>query len=417
MNLFKKILSILILLIGVIGFSQTQEELERKKEKLQKEISEKQKELTNVKDKEKSVKKLLTLQQEKIALKEKLINTTSYQTKIIGDNIYKNQRNINQLRDDLRKLKKDYASMILKSYKTRSTQSRAMFLLSAENFKQAYKRLQYMKQYSSYRKMQGLEIKEKTSKLNHSVEKLSTQKKEKETVLEQEERVKRDLVKEKLDQEKIANALKKSKAQIAAEISKKQKETKKIDAQIKKLIRDAIAKANREAAAAKAKANPSTTTKADTKAIESSAKIVLTPEGQLISDNFKANKGRLPWPVEKGAITMGYGKQKHPVYNLTIENSGLEITTETGSNARAVFGGVVTSVAVLSPLVKAVFVQHGDYFTVYQNLTTVNVAVGDKVSAKQVLGKIRTQPDGKTVLKFMITQNENYNNPESWISR
>uniref|UniRef100_UPI003751CB81 murein hydrolase activator EnvC family protein n=1 Tax=Flavobacterium sp. TaxID=239 RepID=UPI003751CB81 len=232
-----------------------------------------------------------------------------------------------------------------------------------------------------------------------------------------QEKQKQDLVKEKIEQEKIANSLNKSKKQITAEIKKKQQETKKIDAQINKLIRDAIAEANRKAAAAKAKANPKTTTAAETKAIESSTKIILTPAGKVVSDNFKANKGNLPWPVEKGAITLGYGDQPHPVYkSLVIHNSGIEITTESGANARAVFGGEVTKVIKISPLNIAVFIQHGDYFTVYQNLSSVTVNAGDKVSIKQSLGKIRTNGEGKTIIKFMISQNTTYNNPQSWLN-
>jgi septal ring factor EnvC (AmiA/AmiB activator) len=291
-------------------------------------------------------------------------------------------------------------------------------MLSSENFLQAYKRLQYMKQYSSYRKMQGIEIKDKTDKLAEYNLKLSGQKTEKEKLLAEQEKQRQDLEKEKQEQEKIANSLKKNKKQITAEIKKKQQEYRKIDAQIQKLIRDAIVEANRKAAVAKAKANPKTTTAAETKKIETSTKIVLTPEGQLVSNNFKANKGRLPWPVEKGTITLGYGDQPHPVYkSLIIHNSGLEITTESGSNARAVFSGEVTKVIVISPLNKAVCVQHGDYFTIYQNLGSVNVSAGDKVSTKQVLGKVRTNAEGKTVLKFMISQNTTYTNPSQWISR
>lgn len=410
---------IIVLLFTQIGFSQTQEELERRKIKLQLEIREKEKMLQDVRKKEKSVTTLLTLQKEKIGLKEKLITTTEKQSKVLGDNMYRNQKSINQLKSELSKLKKDYAQMIVKSYKSRSTQSRAMFILSAENFSQAYKRFQYMKQYSSYRKMQGEEISDKTDKLQGFNEKLNVQKSEKEKLIDEQEKQKQDLEKEKQEQEKIANSLKKDKKQIAAEISKRQKEYRRIDAQIQKLIRDAIAEANRKAAAAKAKANPkSTTTAADTKAIESSAKIVLTPEGKIISDNFKANKGRLPWPVEKGVITLGFGKQPHPVYpSLVVQNSGIEITTDSGSNARAVFSGEVTKVIQISPTTRAVCVQHGDYFTVYQNLSSVNVSAGDKVTAKQNLGKIKSNSDGKTVLKFMISQNTTYANPSSWISR
>jgi murein hydrolase activator len=417
--MFKFRYTLFFLFIAAFAFAQpNQEELERKKEKLLKEIQEKEAQLQSVRSKEKSVGKLLQIQKEKIGLKQSLINTTEKQAKLLSNNIYLNQREVNKLNKELKVLKEDYVEMIVKSYKSRSTQSRAMFLLSSEDFSQAYKRLQYMKQYASYRKMQGEEIKRKTTELNDYNAKLSGQKTEKEKLLAEQEKQRQELVKEKLDQEKIANSLKKDKKQITAEIKKKQQETKRIDAQIQKLIRDAIAEANRKAAAANAKANPKTTTAAETKAIESSTKIVLTPEGKLISDNFKANKGRLPWPVAKGAITLGYGNQSHPVYkSLVVHNSGIEITTESGADARAVFAGEVTKVIVISPLNKAVCVQHGDYFTVYQNLGTVNVSAGDKVTAKQSLGKIRTSADGKTVLKFMVSQNTTYANPQQWISQ
>ena len=415
----KKFITVLFILLTSWAWSQhTQEELEQRKAKIQQEIQEKQKMLDEVKGKEKSVVKLLSLQKEKIGLKEKLINTTSKQTKLLSNDMYINQVQINKLKKDLTILKEDYAEMIVKSYKSRSQQSRVMFLLSSESFLQAYKRLQYMKQYSSYRRMQGEEIKDKTQKLADYNLKLSGQKTEKEKLLAEQEKQRADLEKEKQEQERIANSLKKDKKQIAAEIKKKQQETKKIDAQIQKIIRDAIAEANRKAAAAKVKANPKTTTVAETKRIEESTKIVLTPEGQLISNNFKANKGRLPWPVEKGVITLGYGDQPHPVYKtLIIHNSGVEITTESGANARAVFGGEVTKVIVISPLNKAVCVQHGDYFTIYQNLSSVSVSAGDRVSTKQNLGKIRTNAEGKTILKFLISQNTTYTNPTMWLNK
>ncbi len=415
----KYITTFIFIFFSALAWSQpNQEELERKKAKIQEEIQQKEIMLQEVRKKEKSVSKLLQLQKEKIGLKESLINTTEKQTKLLSNNIYTNQKEVNKLNKELKELKEDYAEMIVKSYKSRSTQSRAMFLLSSENFLQAYKRLQYMKQYSSYRKMQGQAIKETTTKLKNYNAKLSGQKTEKELVLAEQEKQRQDLVKEKQDQEKIANSLKKSKNQIASEIKKKQQETRKIDGQIQKLIRDAIAAANKKAAAANAKANPKTATAADKKAIESSTKIVLTPEGQIISDNFKANKGRLPWPVERGAITLGYGNQSHPVYkSLVVHNSGIEISTDGGANARSVFAGEVTQVQMITPVKKAVLIKHGDFFTIYQNLSSVNVQVGDKVTAKQVLGKIRTDAEGKTILKFMISQNTTYANPTLWISK
>lgn len=394
----------------------TQEELEQRKIKIQLEIQEKEKLLQSVKTKEKSVVSQLMIQKEKIGLKEKLIKTTEKQTKLLSNDIYINQLKINQLNRDLEKLRKDYSEMIVKSYKSRSEQSRAMFLLSSQNFLQAYKRAQYMKQYASYRKMQGEEIKGKTTQLVAYNEKIGAQKSEKEKLIAENEKEKQALVKEKQEQEKIANQIKKEKGKITAEIKKKQAETKKIDAQIKKMIRESIAAANRKTAAANVKANPKITA-AEKKAIETSTKIVLTPEGKIVSDNFKANKGRLPWPVEKGAISLGYGNQPHPVFKtLEVHNSGIEISTESGASARAVFAGEVTQVQQISPLKKAVSVKHGDFFTIYQNLSSVNVQVGDKVSAKQSLGKIRTDADGRTVLKFLVSQNSTLFNPTTWLS-
>lgn len=414
-----KIATLFFIFLTSLAWGQlTQEELEQRKNKIQQEILEKERMLQEVRGKEKSVTKLLQIQKEKIGLKQKLISTTEKQAKLLSNNMYINQVEINKLKKELVILKEDYAEMIVKSYKSRSQQSRAMFLLSSENFLQAYKRLQYMKQYSSYRKMQGNEIKDKSVQLAEHNAKLSGQKTEKEKLLAEQEKQRADLEKEKQEQEKIANSLKKDKKQIIAEIKKKQQESKKIDAQIQKMIRDAIAEANKKAAAAKVKANPKTTTAAETKKIEESTKIMLTPEGQLISNNFKANKGSLNWPVEKGAITLGFGDQPHPVYkSLTIHNSGVEITTEAGASARAVFGGEVTKVIITSPLTKLVCVQHGDFFTVYQNLSSVNVSAGDKVSAKQTIGKIRTNAEGKTILKFTISQNASFVNPMQWLKR
>jgi septal ring factor EnvC (AmiA/AmiB activator) len=240
------------------------------------------------------------------------------------------------------------------------------------------------------------------------------------------------LLKEKKIQQKLVDSIKKDKKKITAEIKKKQLEARAIDRQIDRLIREAIAEANRKAAleAAMKKAEASAKAgetkeeiKKRAKAIVSaapavsSAKIVLTPEDKILADNFKANKGKLPWPSEKGFVSLRYGDQPHPQFSsLMIHNSGVEITTEQGATARAVFAGEVTSVIVLSPVNKAVMVQHGDYFTVYQNLSSVFVSKGDKVSIKQSLGKIRTSGEtGKTVLKFIISQNQTYYNPASWI--
>ncbi|HEY0047030.1 MAG TPA: peptidoglycan DD-metalloendopeptidase family protein [Flavobacterium sp.] len=410
---------IFILLSGAAYCQPSQQEkLEAKKAQIQREIAENQRFLKTVRTKEKTATNELILQKREIKLKETLINTTEKQRRLVENDMYINQVQINRLKKELEDLREDYAEMIRKSYKSRSMQSRAMFLLSSENFLQAYKRAQYMKQYTSYRKAQGDEIVEKARQLMTFNNKLNVQKTEKQKLIEENRKERQLLEKQRQEQEKLVNTILKDKKKITAEIKKKQQETKAIDRQIDKLIREAIAAANRKTAAAAAKASPGKTTAAAKAANTSVNKIVLTPEGQLIANNFKANKGKLPWPTEKGFISLGYGDQPHPVHkSLVVHNSGLEISTDPGADARAVFGGEVSSIMVLSPVNKAVMIQHGDFFTVYQNLSSVSVSKGDKVSTKQKIGKIRTNGDtGKTTLKFLILQNTIYNNPQSWLS-
>ena len=429
----KFIFSLLIICVtsSIWGQEDQQQKLEERKAQIQKEIRENEELLQETKKKEKSVTNIIVIQASKIKLKEKLINTTEKQTKLLSNDMYINQLQINRLKRELEILKEDYAAMIVKSYKSRSEQSRAMFLLSSENFLQAYKRAQYMKQYASYRKTQGIEIKGKSEELTVYNGKLVVQKTAKQKLIEENEIERLALQKEKQEQEILVNSIKKDKKKIIAEIKKKQQETKAIDQKIERLIREAIAEANRKAAEVNRKAaeasrkatpnNVKIPTKeavvAETKAIESSSKIVLTAEGKIIADNFRANKGRLPWPVEKGSVYSAYGEHPHPEFKtLTIKNSGVDIETEKGANARAVFGGIVTSVMVFSPVNTAVMIQHGDFFTVYQNLSSVSVSKGDKVSIKQTIGRVRTNGDtGKTIIKFTISQNTTYSNPSGWL--
>ena len=422
----KYFLSLLFVCLTATMWSQSQQEkLEQRKAQIQREIRDNEKMLQNVKSKEKSAMNVFLIQKNKIRLKENLINTTEKQTRLLADDMYRNQLRINKLNRELDILKEDYAKKIVNSYKSRSEQSRAMFILSSENFLQAYKRAQYLKQYTSFRKSQGEEINKKSTELRSINEKLKLQKIAKQKLLEENKKQRLALVKEKQEQEKLVNSIKKDKNKIVSDIRKKQRESKTIDAQINRLIREAIVEANRKAAAERAKAaasgdksNSGTKTATVSRGSVSSSRIEMTPEDKVIADNFKANRGKLPWPVEKGFVSLGYGDQAHPIYNtLVVHNSGVEITTNEGANARAVFAGVVSRIWLITPANKAVMIQHGDYFTVYQNLSSVSVSSGEKVSIKQSLGRIRTSGDtGKTVLKFIISQNTTYMNPQGWLA-
>ncbi|MQP25069.1 peptidoglycan DD-metalloendopeptidase family protein [Flavobacterium sp. LMO8] len=387
-----------------------QQKLEARKAQILKEISENKSRLESEKKKEKSVLKQITQQNGLISLRQNLINTTAKQTRILTDDIYLTQLEMNKLNRELKVLREDYKKMIVKSYKSRNEQSRIMFVLSSENFLQAYKRIQYMKQYAGFRKMQGEEIKEKQKKLVEAEKRLTESKKEKEIVLEQTEKEKQELEQEKKEQERLAKIIQKDKKKYSAEIDKKQKEAKDIDKKIKKIIADEIAAANKKNAAKTGKAAPKTGTAA-------TSKFVLSAEGKVVSDNFKANKGKLPWPVVDGYISLKHGDQPHPVHkNLTIHNSGVEISTKPGASARAVFGGKVLQVQVISANNKAVYIQHGDFITVYLNLSSVSVSKGQKVTIKQNIGKIHTDSSGSAVIKFLVLQNTTTLNPESWLN-
>ena len=406
MNRLFLIFSFLLATFIMVAQPSKQEKLEQQKAQLQKEIAAFKNLYNQEKKKEKSAANQLSEQKARIRLSEKLIATTSQQKKLLENDIYKNQKQINTLNKELEVLKDDYAKMIVKSYKSRNDKSRIMFILSSQNFLQAYKRIQYMKQYASFRKMQGDEITAKQKQLTIAKNKLETNKKEKEKVIAENEAEKKELEAQKKDQEKLVKELQKNKKKYLAEINKKQKESKAIDSQIKKLIAEAIAAANKKNAA-----------KTGTKTTTSSSKFVLTAEGKIVSDNFKANKGKLPWPVEKGYLQQGFGNYADPVYKgVTHINNAVEVAAEPGSYARAVFDGEVLRVQLLKGSNrKTVYIQHGDFITIYHNLDTVSVKEGQKITIKQNIGKIHTDNSGKAVLKFYINQNTTTLNPQHWI--
>lgn len=397
---------VLILCVFTTSISWGQEEekqrkLEAEKARLLEELRVQDQLLTTQKKKEKSVTKIVGQQNVKINLQEKLIKVNAKQAKVLGNSMYINQVSVNNLKKDLTNLKEDYAEMIVKSYKSRSEQSKAMFLLSSENFLQAYKRAQYMKQYSNFRHMQGEEIKAKTADLEKYNAKLNVQKQEKVKLIAESEKEKQELEKEKQEQQRLLNSIKKDKGKIIAEIRKKQKEAKAIDRQIDRLIRESIAAANKK-----------------TGNTTNSTTFVLTPEAKELANDFKSNRGRLPWPVEKGLLTKKFGRQPHPLEpSIMIESSGIEISSEKGAKARAVFSGEVSEVQAAPNGTATIVIRHGDYITTYSNIGRVFVKKGDKVTTKQQLGELHFNTfTNKAILKFLIYQNITKLNPQSWIN-
>jgi len=358
--------------------------------------------LSNTKRKEQNLLLDLVDLNGKIKTSEELISVMAKEDKELANEIYLNQLEINKNKRNIEALKKDYADMIYKSYKSKSQNSRIMFLLSSENFFQAYKRFQYMKQYTTFRKLQGEEIQQRTIELQALTDSLKVKKVNKESLLKEKKKEQLTIENEKKDQQNLLSQVKQKENKYNKQIRRFLREEKKINAQIDKIIKDAIAASNKKSG------NTSST---------SSTTFALTAEAKELASQFVSNKGKLPWPVDKGFVSMYYGKQRHPIVRTaTIQSNGVRITTDKGSKARAVFNGTVLAVQVMSGNKKAVLIQHGNYITVYKNLENVSVSSGDKVKTKEEIGTIFTDKvTGKTILSFVLSKNTTTENPKTWI--
>ncbi|MGB5205991.1 MAG: peptidoglycan DD-metalloendopeptidase family protein [Eudoraea sp.] len=398
------ILFIIFVLLSSNAHGQTNEQkaLETRREQLQKEIEDINRLLFAEKKQKGTVLDQMEVLDQKINVRQQLIRVTNQQANLLNRQINANIRNISKLREDLDALKEEYATMIQKSYRNRSQQSRLMFLLSSENFFQAFKRLQYMKQYTQFRKEQGEDIVKKTEELIQLNNDLTNQRKEKEVLLAQNLMAKGLLLNEIKAQKDLLKSIRQNESNYASAINKKKQEARKIDQQIERLIRSAIAASNKEAG----------------KSVTSN-KFVLTPEATLVANNFSANKGKLIWPVEKGIKQQGFGIYKDAVYpGIKHQSNGVIIATDEGATARAVFEGEVIAILAVPGGNKGVQIKHGNFISTYYNLSNLYVKKGDKVSLKEELGKIYTNRyNGLTQLKFYLYEDATRLNPEEWIYR
>jgi len=396
------LVTVAIFFLGCLAYGQTDEQkaLESKRAQLQKEISEMNRMLFAERKQKGTVLDQMELLDQKINVRQQLIRVTNRQSNLLNRQINANIRNITKLREDLDILKNEYAKMIQKSYQNRSQQSRLMFLLSSQNFFQAFKRLQYLKQYTQYRKQQGLQIASKTEDLITFNNDLTTQRKEKEQLIVQNKAARKELYAEIQDQKELLKTIRKNESNYSVALSKKKAEARKIEAQIERLIKNAIAASNKKAGNT-----------------GNSSKFILTPEATIVANNFSANKGRLIWPVEKGIKRQGFGIYKDAVYpGIKHQNNGVIIATDKGASARAVFEGEVIAILAVPGGSKGVQIKHGNYISTYYNLSDLFVKKGDQVTAKEELGKIYTNRfNGLTQLKFYLYRDATRLNPEEWI--
>ena len=378
----------------------TQKDLELKRISLVNEIKNIQKLINNSKDEKKLVLENIENLNYKLDLQNEIIKITNNELNIISVSIRNNQESINQLQKSQQILKSQYAKMILKSYKTRSKTGKLMFIFSSVNFQQALKRIQYFKQYSEFQNNQLKKIAVNTKELKSLANKLNNDKNLQLKLVSDNKKIKNNINLEISKKNNLLNFISNNQTKYLREIKLKQQKTAKIDKEIEKIIAKAIAESNR-------------------KKNTSSKLFALTPEAKILSNNFISNKGKLPWPVEKGYISLKYGKQPHPIVKTaTIQSNGIRIITASFQKARTIFNGTVYRIISSKNGSKTILIQHGNFFTVYKNLSDIYVKKGDKVSTKQELGQIITNKNsGQTILSFSLFRDNKTENPLLWIGK
>jgi septal ring factor EnvC (AmiA/AmiB activator) len=385
-----------VIQLNAQDYQARQKKLEAQKISLKKEITQINTLIVESKKRSKNLADDLEDLQLKISVRDKLININNSQLNNLTNIINNQNDRIDDLEVNLANLKNEYEKIIYSSYKNRSTEMKLMFLFASENINQAFKRFQYFKQYSKYRKKQADRIVQIQEEIEDNVDSLAISKRQKEKLIEENKDVKQSLIKEKNQQDNLFKGLLKNQKDYAEQINKKEKQAKLIDNEIQKLIRLAIAESNKN---------------------NNSTNFALTPEGRLISTNFQANRGRLPWPVKNGVIVRRFGTQPHPVVRTTTINSnGISIATSPNSIAYSVFDGEVLSVYGFSGGNPGVLIRHGKYISNYQNLSSIFVKKGDKIKANDEIGVVFTnESNGKTVLKFNIFNELKPENPTIWL--
>lgn len=403
------------MILSSFAFAQTSRtELEKKKDKLVKEITSLQAELDKTKKNKNATLGQVTALKKKIAARETLIGTYGSEINLLDKDISKTRSQITAEAARLKDLQVRYARSVHYNYKHMGAYDGLMFVLSSRSFNDAFQRLKYLRRYAAYRRTQSNGIKEAVSQLSGKQTKLVAVKNEKKQLLTEEQALRNKLAQEKSEQDKLAKTFTQKEKKIKADLATKKKEQDKLKKKIEDAIRKEIAAATKAAAAK----SGTITTKASSSS-SSSAALTLTPEAKALSNSFAANQGKFPWPVEKGSYFESFGTHAHPqLANVTTKNNGVDILTNSGAAVRAVFKGKVVSILTNPVYHKAVIVRHGEYFTVYSNLETVNVKAGEELATKQTIGTVHTNADTKqATVHFEVWKGTVFMNPAGWLAK
>lgn len=392
----KKILFIVLSLMGAyLCYGQEKEELEQQKQKMLQEIEQTRTLLSKTATQKRSSLDRLQLVQKGIHSRESLIYSIEKEIEMMNLEIAEKEREIEEYNHTLAKQKEEYESIVYSVYKRHTDYEMLMYLLASKTIGQAYQRIKYVKYLGEYRRNTVKEIEHIKSELEKQKVLLGKKREEKLNLLEEKESESRKLIGEQKRRKRIIRELEREENRLRSELNQKEKIRNELEAEIERLIAEEARRAN-------------------TGNIYNS----LTPEQRLTGENFTENRGRMPWPVERGVVTGKFGEHAHPVLRgVTVRNNGIDITSERGTKARAIFDGEVTRVIAILGANYTVLIRHGEYLTVYQNLVNVRVKKGDNVLAKQVIGDIYNEEESEVaVLHLEIWKERKKMDPEKWLS-
>lgn len=418
------LLAISLLAGDLLGQSTKKiKELESRRNELQQQISESESLLKSTKKDVKSQLDNLALINGQIADRKKYISVIEQDVKSLNREINSLQRQLDGLRKDLKSKKEKYEASVQYMYRNKSIQEKMMFVFSADNLSQAYRRMRYVREYADYQRLQAIEIERKQKQIEAKKKELESTRSAKEKLLKEGEAEKKKLEKQEKDRQAILNGLKRKQRGIQNEIRKKKQSANKLNAQIDRLIEQEIEKARKRAEAEsrkdgkggdkKVKTEPTSTSK-----VGKVEKYNLNNEDRQLSGSFEKNRGILPMPITGPYVIVShYGQYKvDGLKNVKLDNKGIDIKGKPGAKARAIFDGEVSAIFKYNGL-NNVLVRHGNYISVYCNLSTVSVAKGSKVKTRSELGTVHKDASGNAVLHFQLRKETTKLNPELWLGR
>ncbi|WP_286753108.1 MULTISPECIES: murein hydrolase activator EnvC family protein [Sphingobacterium] len=434
MNFKKTILGIAAFLFMIgISSAQTRAELEKQREKLNREIAELQNTVKEIAKEKSLTQQQVTALSKQINLREQKINTITSEVAVINKHINSNTAAVNKLKAELEKMKRDYEKMVMFAFRNRNAYNKLMFIFASKDFNQGFRRVKYLQQFNDSRKLKAADIENTKKQIEQKIAQLQADRNKQVALMKEQENEKKTISQQRSVYSGQLSELIVTERGVKKDITQKQKEERRINAAIKEIIRREIeaerrrAEAARRAAEAAAernrKANESTSTtkgknntKTSTSKMSESEVLRSTPEAVKLSNDFRSNRGSLPWPVSNAKIMQDFGGESVG-RNVNVEHISVKIQTSSGAAVKAVFAGEVSSVLTMYGQ-RIIMIKHGEYYTVYNNMGSVSVSKGQKVSTGQTIGTADVDSDtGVPMVDFSVYQGSTPLNPMSWLAR